>query len=402
MRRRVGRPMSAALRSPVVALGSRPAEAAPLAVRVLAASERRAAQGIWEQLEARVAPSAGLACGWRWTSTWLDHFGDVVPHRFLVAERQGTPVGAVLLTEGVGRRRGPFPVRTLHLGTAGEPHGEGVYVEYNRLLVDARDRAPFARAVIAAVHRQPRWDELRLDGFAPEDAEALRVAEPRLRPTRLPCPVMDLDAVRADGGTVLDHLRGSVRWRIRRSMRALGPVDVEWASDPGTALEIFAELVALHQARWAAAGSPGAFASARVVAFHRDLIPAMLERDEVVLFRARAAGRTIGCLYGHVEDGRLLSYQSGFARFEDNRIKPGLAVHALCMEACLERGLSEYDLLAEADRYKQELASAERELVWAYAPRLRPRPLAIHALRVVRDRTQKARGAAVPARVDER
>jgi CelD/BcsL family acetyltransferase involved in cellulose biosynthesis len=306
----------------------------------------------------------------------------------------------VLLTEGVGRRRGPFLVRTLHLGTAGEPHGEGVYVEYNRLLVDVRDRAAFARAVIATVHRQSRWEELRLDGFVPEDAEALRAAEPRLRSTRLPCPVMDLGAVRADGGTVLDHLRSSVRWRIRRSVRALGPVDVEWASDIGTALEIFDELVALHQARWAAAGRPGAFASGRVIAFHRDLIPAMLERDEVMLFRARAAGDTIGCLYGHVEDGRLLSYQSGFARFVDNRIKPGLAVHALCMEACLERGLSEYDLLAEADRYKQELATTQRELIWAYAPRLRPRPLAIHAVRAVRERTLRARGTAVPARAD--
>jgi len=355
---------------------------------------------VWQALEARVAPSAGLACGWTWTSAWLDHFGDIVPHRFLIAERDRVPVGAALLTEGVGRRRGPFAVRTLHVGTAGEPPDQSVYVEYNRLLTAAEDRADFARAVVAAVRRQPGWEELRLDGFAPDDAQALLAAEPRLVATRLPSPVMELDRVRATGGDVLDALRSSVRWRIRRSLRALGPLDIEWAADTGTALEIFEELVHLHQARWVAAEHPGAFAHARVRAFHRSLIPRLMERGEVVLFRVRAGDATVGCLYSHVEHGRLLAYQSGFARTGDNRIKPGLTVHLLCMQACLQRGLQDYDLLAEADRYKRELATTEGELVWAHAPRLRPRPLVLHAVRQVRERTLKARGLAPQGRAD--
>ena len=365
-----------------------------LAVRVLSASERPAAEEVWQALEARVTPSPGLTCGWAWTGTWLDHFGEVVPHGFVVAERGSMPVGAALVTRGVGRRRGPFPVRTLHLGTAGEPDGQSVYVEYNRLLVGAGDRSAFARAVIDAVHRERRWDELRLDGFAMQDADALLAAEPRLTAMRLPCPTMDLDAIRADGGDVIGALRSSVRWRIRRSLRALGPLRAEWAPDAASALAIFDELVELHQARWTAADRPGAFASDRVTAFHRALIPKLSARDEVVLFRVRAGERTVGCLYGHVDHGRLLAYQSGFALSQDNRIKPGLAVHALCMQECLDRGLAEYDLLAEADRYKQELATTSRELVWADAPRLRPRPLAIHGVRKVRAYRNRATAAA--------
>jgi CelD/BcsL family acetyltransferase involved in cellulose biosynthesis len=289
----------------------------------------------------------------------------------------------------------------VHVGTAGEPDGAGVYVEYNRLLVGAGDRAAFARAVIDAVHREPRWDELRLDGFALQDADALLVAEPRLTAIRLPCPTMDLDAIRADGGDVIGALRSSVRWRIRRSLRTLGPLRAEWASDAASALAIFDELVELHQARWTAADRPGAFASDRVTAFHRALIPKLSPRGEAVLFRVRAEDRTVGCLYGHVDRGRLLAYQSGFARSQDNRIKPGLVVHALCMQESLARGLVEYDLLAEADRYKQELATTSRELVWADAPRLRPRPLTIHALRNLRGygnrATARARTAVAPS-----
>ena len=88
-------------------------------VRWLAAAERVAAAAIWQELEART--SVPLTCSWKWTETWLDHYGDLVPHRFAVGERSGTRVGIVLVTRGAGERRAWLPVRTLHLGTAGEP-----------------------------------------------------------------------------------------------------------------------------------------------------------------------------------------------------------------------------------------------------------------------------------------
>ena len=65
-----------------------------------------------------------------------------------------------------------------------------------------------------------------------------------------------------------------------------------------------------------------------------------------------------------VEDRRFLFYQSGLATFRDNRCRPGLAAHGLCMQACLERGLEEYDFLEGESRYKRGLSNTERELVW--------------------------------------
>lgn len=355
---------------------------APLNLRLLPAEDRRAAEAAWTALEQRL-PSAGLFCRWTWTRTWLEHFGDQVPHAFVIAERGGVPVGAVLLADGVGRRRGPFPIRTLHLGTAGEAAADSVFVQYNRLLVAPSDRVEFARALLGLARRR-RWDELHLDGFTPEDAEALVAAEPRLEMTRMPCPTMDLELVREAEGDVLSALRSSVRWRIRRSLRAVGPVEVDWATDTATAMEIFEELIALHQARWTAVESPGVFASARFTAFHRALIPRLMEEGSVMLFRVRTADGTLGCLYGHVEDGRLLQYQSGLATTEDNRVKPGLVVHALCMEACLERGLLAYDMLAGGVRYKRELANSERELAWGHVAARRPRAMLIHGARRLR------------------
>jgi CelD/BcsL family acetyltransferase involved in cellulose biosynthesis len=208
---------------------------------------------------------------------------------------------------------------------------------------------------------------------------------------------MDLRQPAVAGGDVLAALRSSVRWRIRRSLRALAPVETEWAEDVDAALSIFGELVELHQARWTAAGDTGVFASRRFEAFHRDLIPRLMETRQVVLFRVRSATGTVGCVYGHLEDRRMLQYQSGFATFDDNRIKPGLTVHALCMQACMERGLHEYDLLAGGNRYKRELATSQRELVWGQVSARRPRAMVVHGLRRLHHVRRRLRDSAAPA-----
>jgi len=82
---------------------------------------------IWKDLEARYDP-AGLATSWSWTGTWLDAYGDAIDHWVVIAEHDNEPVGIALLTRGLAQRRGPLPVRTFHIGTAGEAPGEGVWI----------------------------------------------------------------------------------------------------------------------------------------------------------------------------------------------------------------------------------------------------------------------------------
>ena len=358
-----------------------------LHIRWIAASDREAARREWERLEARL-PGCGLASSWTWTRTWLQHYGDLVPHRFAVAEADGSPRGIALLTRGVGRRRGPFPIRTIHVGTAGEPQEESVYVEYNRVLVDAGARDSFAAALIGELRRERDWDELVLDGFDPEHAGAFLAASPRLEAAPALCPVADLRAAREAGGDVLATLRPSTRRKVRRGLRGLGAVETEWAESPAHALDILDELIALHQERWRRTDLPGAFASDRFTSFHRDLVPRLVPRGAVVLFRVRAAGATVGCLYSFVEDGRVLFYQSGLAPQRDSEIRPGFIAHGLCMQECSDRGLGEYDFLAGDARYKDELSTGHRELVWATWHRRTPRGRLIDG--AVRLRTRAA------------
>jgi len=358
-----------------------------VSVELLSARELPVVAETWKDLEYRFGRGA-LSSSWDWTDTWLRRYGDVVPHRFAIAERAGAACGIALVTRS-SIRRGPVRINRLHLGTAGEPAGEGVHVEYNRLLGDPEHTGAFATALVRTLRDIRRWDELWLNGFATEDAAPLVAAEPGFAATRVPSPVLDLRPARYDQGEVLALLPSGTRSRLRRTMRHFGQIDTEWAEAPGHALDILDELIQLHQRRWTTAGVPGAFASERFTAFHRELAERLVEKGTAVLFRARAGSETLGCLYGFVERGRLLFYQSGFASFTDNRLKPGLAVHTLCMEQCLRRGLDEYDFLAGDARYKRELSTDERTLVWAVLRRGRIKWRALEALLWAREQRRK-------------
>jgi CelD/BcsL family acetyltransferase involved in cellulose biosynthesis len=337
---------------------------------------------VWGGLDARWRP--GLSCSLDWTETWLGHYGDLLAHEVVVGRRDGEPCGAALLVRGAGQRHGPVPVRTLHLGCTGEPRWESVFTPYNRLLVRPGDRAAFADELVATARRRGGWDELRLQGLALDDAVALARAAPELIATTEPCPTRDLTAAAGCGGALL-ALTQKVRYQVRRAIRAVGgEVTGRLAQTPAEVDAFLDELVALHQEAWEVKGERGAFASPRFRGFHRELAHRLAERDTLVLFRSEAGGgRTVGCLLGFVEHGRVLMYQGGFAAFDDPRAKPGFITHVLCMEAAIARGLAEYDLLAGDSEYKRDLTDTARRTV-SLTERRGARTAAIEGLRRAR------------------
>jgi len=328
-----------------------------IAISALPGSARAEAAERWTTLETTLASTA-LSCSWAWTETWLAHYGDVVPHRFLLGSADGEACGIALVTEAPRR---PLRPRTLHLGTAGEPPGSSVYVERNALLVAPRHRGAFATALVDQLVADGGWDRLRFDGLRAEDADALLAGRAGMTLDEQDSPIADLTA----GGDVVDALSSSRRQRVRRALRGFGDVEAEWAQTPAQALAILDELIELHQARWSAEGAPGAFASDRFTAFHRALVERLLPEGRVALLRVRRDEQVVGCLYGFVEDDRLLFYQSGLRRYEDNRLKAGVVAHVAFMRACREHGLTAYDFLAPAARYKEELSTHAERLVWA-------------------------------------
>jgi CelD/BcsL family acetyltransferase involved in cellulose biosynthesis len=353
---------------------------ASLEIKTYAAGDYETVAEIWKELEGLFGGGA-LTCSWDWTDAWLQAYGSTVEHGFVVGCVSGRPVGIAMLTRSNCRRRGPVPINAVHVGTAGEQFDETVRVEYNRILVDPSHRRPFSRQLLRSAGRFGFYcNEVLLDGFSADELSDFIAVEPDLRLERHICYVTDLRHIAEAGVRVQDALRRHTAAKIRRSIRRLeedfGPITVEWAETAEEAAAIFAELREMHAARWRAEGQTGVFANERFNAFHSELIRRLMPARRILLARVRAGEKTIGCDYGFIERGRVLSYQWGISRFDDSRLSPGLVTGAVIMQAAMERGLAEYDWLAGDVLYKKELSTTASELIWAR----QPKGVAIHVL----------------------
>jgi len=368
-------------------------------IELLPSSKQIEAASKWQNLEQSIR-NTGLANSWSWIKTWLDNYDDTLQPTFAFGKQDNQPIGAALITKAPYRIRNiPIPgVPAVYLGTAGEPDKETARVEYNRLLVAPENLDAFAMGLIRTLQQQFRWSALRLNGFVSEHADALiracanaglpfRVDERKSR-------VFDFQKATDEAyQDVISALGKNTRANIRRSLRLFdsnfGQRSIEWAETPEQARDILRELIHLHQKRWKCIGEPGAFQTDRVRRHHEDLLDALSlwPQGSLIVFRVKQGETTIGCLFNFVEDGRVMFYKSGLPLFEDNRLKPGLVTHALCIEECRRRGLLEeekcrqsglseeeesgkrrllkYDFLAGEGLYKEQLSNTGNVLTWA-------------------------------------
>ena len=176
----------------------------------------------------------------------------------------------------------------------------------------------------------------------------------------------------------------STKSNLKRKIKAIRGLELEWANTLQEANNIFAELIELHQARWNSAGLPGAFHSSRFLNFQKSLITKLFDRNQVVLFRVKDQKATIGCLLLLVDQNRLLDYVSGFAPFEKGT-SPGLVTHYLCMEEALKRGYDAYDFLVGDKRHKENLGKSETTLTWYTLRRKTWKHFAINSLRKIKN-----------------
>ncbi|MCW3015159.1 MAG: hypothetical protein JWO02_2251, partial [Solirubrobacterales bacterium] len=337
-------------------------------MQLLRPSARAYVAGRWTGLEARFG-AVRLPCRWAWTATWLEHYGSVVDHRFALAVEGGELIGAALVTRDLVHA-GPLPVRRLHVGTAGEPPGESVYVERNGLLV-APGRAPaFAAALVRRLREEGGWDALCLDGFVPGDAAAFADAGVSLVLDRQACWVTDLRRAQDD---VVELFTARTRRELRRDERRVGEVHVRCAEGRTEALAMLEELIGTHQRQWNAVGEPGVFAAPRFAGFHRTLVSRLAPSGDVWLARASAGGALLSSFYGFMDGGRMECYQSGRALWPDRRVSSGLVGEIALMRDARARGVAIYDQLAGDTPHKRRLATHREELVWALARRGRAR-----------------------------
>ena len=339
---------------------------------------------LWRRLSEMSDVSYFLS--WGWVEHWLASLSPETRVRLAVVSGPGATCSAFFLGEAPIVRHQFLRSRGLFLNTAGALPYDDLCIEHNGILSDG----PLTYSLKEMLNRLPdSWEEFVMPAMSASRLPRHWLNESVSPYTVLiqreaPSPYVDLEVVRRQAGDYLALLGAATRANIRRSYRLLaphGPVTCEVAGTADRALEIFDEMIRLHQHAWRKRGRDGAFASEYFRAFHAGLITRRFQSGEIQLLRIAAGGTTVGCLYNFVFRGTVSFYQSGVNYAMDHRVNPGLVCHAEAVQHNARAQQRIYDFLGGEARYKANLSTHAGRLIWLTVQKSRPKFLVERTLR---------------------
>lgn len=342
---------------------------------------------VWEGIHS-LCPGASIFLSRDWVATWLEAFGERLKPDLLAFANDEAVVGCCLLVWRSELVR-HIPMRRVYLNCAGEDKGESTCLEYNALLSLPEHAEAVAEALLDFLQDQS-WDELLLDGMTAGAVTSWQLD--RLGSVEVferPAHYADLRELRRSAGGLDAALSAKSRKNIRRSQRSCeagrGACTVRVAETEAEAVSMLHQLARLHQSRWIDRGSPGSFASPRIMEFHEAWIRRSFAAGRILLFQVQSGSEPIGLLYCFLDRGWVRFYQSGFNYSLDARSSPGLVTLYFVIRYCLEQSsLQAFDFLAGDSQYKRILANASQPLRWIIVRRFTASSLLYRGLRFVR------------------
>jgi CelD/BcsL family acetyltransferase involved in cellulose biosynthesis len=363
--------------------------AAPLATSSVAVrvevvetnAEFDALEARWDALQSEAALTSIFET-FVWQRLWWENYGQARPLRVIVALAGDVLVGILpvyVQTEVMLR----CSVRLLRfIGSGGDTSPD----DLGPLLAAGREEE-IASVLADAALRLPGWDVLRLTDMNPSCAFT-RVMAARARAARLEVVTGQSERISFmelpptwDGW--LQTLSGDRRYRIkkiRKNLQAAHPSRFFVWDDPTTLDEGIDRLIYLHHKRWKSIGQAHGFDSPAYVAFHRALMKVCASRDWLRLYALELSGEVVAMYYFYKFRDTVYLMQSGFDP-DFSKVKPGQVLLGHIVEHAIGEGHKVLDFLRGDHRYKDELASGERETTYIAAFRQTPGAWAYRARR---------------------
>jgi glycosyltransferase involved in cell wall biosynthesis len=354
----------------------------------------------WEPL-LQAAGNISIFLTAAWIQTWLESYGADFTGMWIHWEADGQVVGGCLLLERISWLRG-IPLRTLHLNATGELPRPSPHAEYNDVVHVVGYQTAIAEDICKLLATRP-WSRLLLSGYeAGGVCSQLAAMLPKAAVEHETKAARYVDIAGLTGLAFDKSLTGKTGTYVRRNRRwykdVFGEITVSRAATADDARQFFAELRALHVARFVARGEPTSLADSAVVEFHHRLIERLWSSGAIDFLRVSDAQRAIGYLYNFILDGKVYVFQTGFDYGRSSKWSPGLLTHSLAIETYRSEGFREYDFLSGEALYKRTLASRSRDLHWSTVYRDRwPVALMLQArglLRGIAGQASRLRGAA--------
>lgn len=319
----------------------------------------------WLELEHRAEPTVFLS--WQWLGHWLEVYK---PEALVLRVTEGERlVGLGLLVETDERRHGVLRSRCLRLHQTGHRLLDQIWIEYNGFLAESGKEASVARACLEHLCLNlPDWDELILGAIDARQADRYARITGLFKHVRweAPCFGVNLDDLRRGGKPYLNTLSRNTRYQINRAQRLYserGEVKLMRPDSTEEALAVFDRIGPLHLERWGNGPDQSGFANPDFVRFHRELIRAQWPSGGVDLVSLMAGDEEIASFYNLLHNRVAYFYLGGMALESDNRLKPGLLGHSLCIEDYRHHGFHYYDFMGGDERYKSNLGHFHRNLV---------------------------------------
>lgn len=319
----------------------------------------------WRELEKRAQPSVFLS--WQWIGVWVSVY--LPKFVALRVTDRGKLIGLGLVTESSERRHGILVSRCLRLHQTGDPAEDQICIEYNGFLAEEGREGSVGKASIEYLKQvQTGWDEIVIGAVEADYAQELAQASALASHIRWESPSygVDLWSLRSAGQAYLESLSRNTRHQIRRAQRLYeesGPVVLERPKTVDEAEFIFNSITPFHVARWGSGQSGSCFENPEFMRFHHQYIRTHWKQGGADLIVLKAGGETLAIFYNLIYRNRVYFYLGGIKAEKDNKLKPGLLGHKLCIQDYLERGFDFYDFMGGQDRYKAQLAEPHQHLV---------------------------------------
>ncbi len=339
----------------------------------------------WETLQARSDCSVFLS--WQWIGCWLSVYQPLVE---VIRVWSGNElVGLALVVPLVETRHGFIRSRCLRLHQTGIPEQDQIWIEYNGFLSRSGMEQPVSTAIFRYLGTLDEWDEFVAGGVRSGEARTLTDISGLTSHIRwkAPCYGVDLARTRNSGKPYLEQLSGNTRHQIRRSARLYqekGELVIHRPGNLGEAIAMFDAMAPAHIERWGSGKDGSGFVNPWFVQFHRELIRQSWADGSVELVEIRVGTRVLASFYNLCFRKTVYFYLGVTTTESDNRLKPGLLGHSLCIQDYLARGFSFYDFMGGNERYKASLGQQHDHLVQISLQRPRVSLTLERALRALR------------------
>lgn len=286
----------------------------------------------------------------------------------------------------------------MFLGT-GEPELEEVCGENAGWLCAPGDRELVTRLVARALRQHSgRWDRLDLRYVGPDTGPAVELAK-QLGGGLVETCCAEWLSSRVRVAPIDEYVAAvesrSRRGRFRKLLRQADAAGLELvrASSVDEALDMFDQLVRLHQGYWEGRDEPGACSSPRFREFHRRMIRHYADSDRLWLLGLRTRDGRWAALHYDIEAGDTLYYYlSGIDYAAASKLSPGNLILLHSIDQAATAGLRVLDLMVGDADFKRQLANDATTLVSvdALAPGIVPQ-----AWRGLRNLGRQLRGVLV-------